>query len=249
MSERDRDGYYSLLGLTPDASAEQVYANYKAALKAADGPGLEFVSRAAERAYAVLGDSVSRAVYDPVWAKLAEPRQPYRSSEDDANCTPPEDDLSSTGSRGWVGSDDDAGGDYPSNRSYGYSPGCHYSRSRDPLGYYQLLLVSMDATDEEIYTVYHVRFIRNPPSSLSYEDRLAARDAFEVLSDHARRTAYDPAWRLPSNQKRSRPGMIYADYLRAGGTPHSAERPFPPYKADGCFGVFVLFIGVILFFA
>ena len=106
----------------------------------------------------------------------------------------------------------------------------------------------MDATDEEIYTVYHARFTMNPLASLSLEDRHAARGAFDVLSDTVRRTAYDPAWQFPSNLQMARPGRLYAEYLGNGGTPHSANRPFPPNKSSGCLGVIVFFVGSILFF-
>jgi len=249
MTNRDRDGYYSLLGITPDAISEQVEEAYKSALKAAaEQPGTDIIRKAAETAYAVLCDSKSSKAYDPAWTKPAETSRQYRSSEGDADGSVPENSPSSSNSRGWVGSDDDTGGDYPRADYHGYTPGYHYDRRRDPLGYYQLLLVSMDATDEEIYTVYHARFTLYPPASLSLEDRHAARGAFEVLSDTASRTAYDPAWQFPSNLQRARPGWIYADYLRNGGTPHSANRPFPPNKASGCLGVIVFFVGSILFF-
>ena len=51
MKNRDRDGYYSLLGITPDATSEQVEEAYKSALKAAaEQPGTDFIRKAAETA-------------------------------------------------------------------------------------------------------------------------------------------------------------------------------------------------------
>ena len=237
-----------MLGITPDATSEQVEEAYKSALKAAaEQPGTDFIRKAAETAYAVLCDSRSRKAYDPAWTKPSETSRQYRSSEDDSDVSLPDNGPSSS-SRGWVGSDDDTGGDYPRANYHGHTPGYHYDRRRDPLGYYQLLRVSMDATDEEIYTVYHARFTMNPLASLSLEDRQAARGAFDVLSDTVRRTAYDPAWQFPSNLQMARPGRLYAEYLGNGGTPHSANRPFPPNKSSGCLGVIVFFVGSILFF-
>ena len=86
MSNRDRDGYYSLLGLTPDATPDQVKAAYDAALKAAaEQPGTDFIRKAAEQAYAVLSDSSSRANYDSSWTQPStRPTRAFVGSEGDA---------------------------------------------------------------------------------------------------------------------------------------------------------------------
>ena len=63
MSERDKDNY-TLLGITPAATSEQVETAYQAALKATEGPGLELDRKAVEHAFATLGDPAARAAYD-----------------------------------------------------------------------------------------------------------------------------------------------------------------------------------------
>ena len=63
MSERDKD-YYTLLGITPTATSEQVETAYQAALKATEAPGLELDRQAIEQAFAILGDPAARAAYD-----------------------------------------------------------------------------------------------------------------------------------------------------------------------------------------
>ena len=63
MSERDKD-YYTLLGITPAATSEQVETAYQAALKATEAHGLELDRKAVEHAFAILGDPAARATYD-----------------------------------------------------------------------------------------------------------------------------------------------------------------------------------------
>ena len=135
MSERDRDGYYSLLGLSPDATPDQVKAAYDASLKAAAGqPGMDFIRKAAEKAYAVLGDPSARANYDSSWNRPpTRPARAFVGSEGDA--VEPEGGWTegairrarllarSSGDRNRV----------PPN-AY---PKTTYDPVRDPLGYYQ----------------------------------------------------------------------------------------------------------------
>lgn len=226
MSDRDRDGYYSLLGVPVDATADQVVAAYNAALKAAEGPGLEFVRKAAEQAYSVLGDANSRAVYDPVWAKPAEPTQPYRSSEDDAYGELPQDHASPR-SPGWVGSEGD---ETPYDRQHAYD------RRRDPNGYYELLGVSADATLVEIVYAYRLKFDWSNLVSMNPSQASAGKEAYSVLSDPIRRSKYDPAWCAGSAQ----PAFVLPRF--------APPRPLPSRKSSGCLGVFIFFVGSILFF-
>jgi DnaJ-class molecular chaperone len=216
MLERDRDGYYSLLGLTPDATPDQVKAAYESALKAAaEQPGMNFISKAAEQAYAVLGDSSARANYDASWTQPS--AQPVRA---------------------FVGSEGD-----PEPVRWDRYPKTAYDPLRDPLGYYQLLGVSMDAEEEEIYTIYHFTYSLNKPDAFPPERRMAAKTAYEVLIDPERRAQYDPAWLFPSNRLSGIRGEGYHGYLSRGGTPYSLSNPLPPSstprKPWGCAGVFV----------
>ena len=127
-----------------------------------------------------------------------------------------------------------------------------YDRVRDPLGYYQVLHVSMDADEEEIYTTYHFLYSLNPPESFPPERRKAAKNAYDVLLDSTRRAAYDPAWLLPENRLQARLGVMYSGYLRRGGTPYSLARPLPlpnwSNKRFGCLRSAVLLAGVVLLF-
>ena len=81
MKDRDQEGYYSLLGVGPEATPAEIKAAYQAALAAADGPGLEFVKKAAEQAYAVLGDATARQAYDPAWSHTGSQRVLLREQE------------------------------------------------------------------------------------------------------------------------------------------------------------------------
>lgn len=240
MSERDRDGYYSLLGVTPDATPDQVKAAFESALKAAaEQPGTSFIRKAAEQAYAVLGDSSSRASYDSSWTRPStQPPRAFVGSEGDAD--QPDGGWADAATR--------------RTRTFGLSSGSNSARSgwypktaydpvRDPLGYYQLLDVSMDAEEAEIYTIYHFTYTLSKPGAFTPERRMAAKTAYEVLIDPQRRAQYDPAWLLPSNRLHGIHGELYHQYLSRGGTPYSLSNPLPQSslhrKPWGCAGVFV----------
>ena len=64
MSKRDPMGHYSLLGLTPEASQEDIKSAYEAIMSMATDPRMSFVVKPAQEAYDVLGDPLSRAAYD-----------------------------------------------------------------------------------------------------------------------------------------------------------------------------------------
>lgn len=149
MSERDRAGYYALLGLKPDASPAEVDAAYEAALKAADAnPGAEFIRKSVETAYGVLGLPSSRRAYD---------------SEHEESAT-------------------------SGNVPHVYSP------DRDPKGLYQILGVSMDATQREITRAYQLRTTAGPACLIDPEQVMTCHRAFQVLSDPVLRKRYDPLW-------------------------------------------------------
>lgn len=240
MSERDRDGYYSLLGLTPDATPDQVKAAYESALKAAaEQPGMNFISKAAEQAYAVLGDSSSRANYDASWTQPStRPASTFRGSEGDAEEPDGVWPYAATQRTRAFGLSSGS----KSVRS-GWYPKTAYDPVRDLLGYYQLLGVSMDAEEEEIYTIYHFTYTLNKQDAFPLEQRNAAQAAYEVLIDPARRAQYDPAWLFPSNRLNGIHGELYHQYLSRGGTPYSLSNPLPlsslNRKPWGCAGVFV----------
>ena len=80
MSERDKD-YYTLLGITPAATSEQVETAYQAALKATEAHGLELDRKAVEHAFAILGDPAARATYDAT--RVSGEDVAARYSEDD----------------------------------------------------------------------------------------------------------------------------------------------------------------------
>ena len=81
MSERDRNEYYTLLGVSPDATPSQVESAHIAALKATEGPGMEFARKALEQAFTVLGNPAARATYDATRASGEDVVARY--SEDD----------------------------------------------------------------------------------------------------------------------------------------------------------------------
>jgi DnaJ-class molecular chaperone len=240
MSERDRDGYYSLLGLAPDATPDQVKAAYESALKAAaEQPGMSFISKAAEQAYSVLSDSSSRANYDSSWTQpTTQTTRAFVGSEGDAE--EPDGGWPGAASRMTLASGLSSGS--KSARS-GWYPKTAYNPVRDPLGYYQLLGVSMDAEEAEIYTIYHFTYTLNKQDAFPPERRMAAKTAYEVLVDPERRAQYDPAWLFPSNRLHGIHGELYHQYLSRGGTPYSLSNPLPQSSLNrkpwGCAGVFV----------
>jgi hypothetical protein len=213
-----------LLGITPDATPEQVKAAYDAAFKAADGPGLDFVRKAAEKAYAVVGNATARAGYDPAWAGTAEPSHPYRSSEDDVYPALPR-VHSPSRSPGWVGSEgDEAPGDYQ------YA----HDRSRDPKGYYALLEVSADASLAQIVSAYRLKFNWSYSGSMNASQVSAGKEAYAVLSDPILRSKYDPAWS-------SRPAHSTLVLPR-----FAPPRPLLQ-KSAGCLGLVIFVYCLILF--
>jgi len=230
MSERDRNEYYTLLGVSPDATPGQVEAAYKAALKATEGPGMEFARKAVEQAFTVLGNPTARAAYDATRASGQHVAARY--SEDDTEPNTLRDRRPHV-----------------------------YNLIRDPKGYYRLLGVSMDATPQEISTAYAIRkngFIGGP----SLEQQVAVREAFEVLADPVSRTRYDPAFltsgSAPVVQTTRRIYRTFEPPFHAGrGADSSRTRipdallqeipPSPNPKPQGCLGIVLLFLGVILF--
>ena len=250
MSERDRDGYYSLLGLSPDATPDQVKAAYDASLKAAAGQsGMDFIRKAAEKAYAVLGDPSARANYDSSWNRPpTRPARAFVGSEGDA--VEPE--------GGWTeGAIRRArllarsSGDRNRARPNAY-PKTTYEPVRDPLGYYQLLGVSMDAEEDEIYTMYHLTYAVDQRDAFPAERRMAAKIAYDVLIDPERRAKYDPAWLFKFNRLHGIRGDRYHVYLISGGTPYSLSNPLPQSafsrKPWGCAAAFVLLAVAILIY-
>jgi curved DNA-binding protein CbpA len=230
MSERDRNEYYTLLGVSPDATPSQVEAAYKAALKATEGAGLELDRKAVEQAFTVLGNPTARAAYDATRASGQQVAGRY--SEDD---TEP-------------------------NTLSDRKPHV-YNLIRDPKGYYRLLGVSMDATLQDISTAYAIRkngFIGGP----SLEQQVAVREAFEALADPVSRTRYDPAFltsgSAPVVQATRRIYRTFEPPFHAGIGPDASRtripdallretQPSPNPKPQGCLGVVLLFLGVIVF--
>jgi hypothetical protein len=86
--------------------------------------------------------------------------------------------------------DDDgqAGGDTSVGGAHVYSPG------RDPGGLYQVLGVSMDATQREISQAYLLRTTPGPACLVVPEQVMTCHRAFQVLGDPVRRKSYDPQW-------------------------------------------------------
>lgn len=69
-----------------------------------------------------------------------------------------------------------------------------YSTDRDPKGLYQILGVSMDATQREISLAYHLRTTPGPACILDPEQVMTCHHAFQVLGDPVLRKGYDPLW-------------------------------------------------------
>jgi len=225
MSERDRNEYYTLLGVSPDATPGQVDAAYKAALEATEGPGMEFARKAVEQAFTVLGDAASRAAYDS--GSPASHRPQGRHSEDD------------------------------------YMPRTEVNHPRDPKGYYKLLRVPVDASQEEIVAAYRHIATSNPLDSPVTDRPMAAiQVAFNVLSEPMLRAAYDPVFLSSGTsagaQNVRRIFRTFEPPFHAGIGPSASRtripdtllretQPSPNPKPQGCLGVFLLFLGVILF--
>ncbi len=86
--------------------------------------------------------------------------------------------------------DDDgqAGGDSSVGAAHVYNPG------RDPGGLYQVLGVSLDATQREISQAYLLRTTPGPACLVVPEQVMTCHRAFQVLGDPVRRKSYDPQW-------------------------------------------------------
>jgi len=225
MSERDRNEYYTLLGVSPDATPGQIEAAYKAALKATDGPGKEFARKALEQAFTVLGNPTLRAAYDS--GSAASHRPQGRHSEDD------------------------------------YMPRTEVNHPRDPKGYYKLLRVPVDASQEEIVAAYRHIATSNPLDSPVTDRPMAAiQVAFNVLSEPMLRAAYDPAFLSSGTsvgaQNVRRIFRTFEPPFHAGIGPSASRtripdallretQPSPTPKPQGCLGIVLLFLGVIVF--
>jgi hypothetical protein len=196
MKDRDQEGYYSLLGVGPEATPAEIKAAYQAALAAADGPGLEFVKKAAEQAYAVLGDATARQAYDPAWSHTVESTGSSAGAGSLGAAGLGGADKGSSAERpaapqrAWVGSEDDAS-EEPAVRPTRVFNQVGYEKFRDPQGYYMILGVSPDASHEVIGSAY--RAFRSSVS-LSAEQQAALQVAFNVLGDPVLRVRYDPSY-------------------------------------------------------
>jgi DnaJ-class molecular chaperone len=230
MSERDQNEYYTLLGVSPDATSVQLEAAYKAALEATEGPGMEFARKAVEQAFTVLGDAASRAAYDSGSAASRRPQGRY--CEDDYL---PRDSL----------------------------PRTVVNHPRDPKGYYKLLRVPVDASREEIVAAYR-HIATSYPLDFPVTDRPMApiQVAFNVLSEPMLRAAYDPAFLSSGTsagaQNLRRVFRTFEPPFHAGIGPSASRTripdallqeipPGPNPKPQGCLGVVLLFLGVIVF--
>ena len=230
MSERDRNEYYTLLGVSPDATPSQVEAAHKAALKATEGPGMEFARKAVEQAFAVLGNPTLRAAYDS--GSAASHRPQVRHCEDDYM---PRDSL----------------------------PRTEVNHPRDPKGYYKLLRVPVDASQDQVVAAYR-HIASSNPLDFPVTDRpmAAIQVAFNVLSEPMLRAAYDPAF-LSSRTSAGAPNIrhVFRNFespFHAGIGPSASrtripdtllqETPSSPSpKPQGCLGIFLLLITLFMF--
>lgn len=229
MSERDQNEYYTLLGVSPDATPSQVEAAHKAALKATEGPGMEFARKAVEQAFAVLGNPTLRAAYDSGSAANHLPNGRH--------C------------------EDDFGGDS--------LPRTVVNHPRDPKGYYKLLRVSMDASQEGIVAAYRHIATSNPLDfPLTDRPMAAIQVAFNVLSEPMLRAAYDPAFLSSGTsagaENLRRTFRTFEPPFHAGIDPSASRSripdallqetaPSPNPKPQGCLGLFLLLITLFMF--
>lgn len=229
MSERDRNEYYALLGVSPDATPGQIEAAYKAALKATEASGMDFARKALEQAFAVLGNPTLRATYDSSSAANHLPKGHH--------C------------------EDDFGGDS--------LPRTVVNHPRDPKGYYKLLRVSMDASQEGIVAAYRHIATSNPLDfPLTDRPMAAIQVAFNVLSEPMLRAAYDPAFLSSGTsagaENLRRTFRTFEPPFHAGIDPSASRSripdallqetaPSPNPKPQGCLGLFLLLITLFMF--
>ena len=229
MSERDRNEYYALLGVSPDATPGQVEAAHKAALKATEGPGMEFARKAVEQAFAILGDPTARAAYDAT-----------RASGDHIAARHCEDDTEEAS-----------------------LPRQVVNHPRDPKGYYKLLCVPVDASQDQVVAAYR-HIASSNPLDFPVTDRpmAAIQVAFNVLSEPMLRAAYDPAFLSSGTsagaQNLRRVFRTFEPPFHAGrGADSSRTRipdallqeiaPSPSPKPQGCLGVVLVLITLFMF--
>ncbi len=270
MKVRDKEGFYALLGVEPDADQAAIDAAYEKALHAAGGPGMDTIRRAAEQAYGVIGRPAFRAVYDPDWATRpalpglasaqpsAQPTQPAEADQTDESAVahlagPGRPRVANTPARVGMRSEGDAD-PWPTWRDQSpWNDPSPLQLARDPKGYYRELGVSVDADFEEIVRAYRKRLWSVWSTVPGSDERAALRCAFDVLSDALRRAAYDPVWVSVLAQSHARRATAAAHQaglfpLRPVGPYPSPLDQAPSRKSSGCLGVVLLFAGLFLLF-
>jgi DnaJ-class molecular chaperone len=124
---------------------------------------------------------------------------------------------------------------------------------RDPKGYYKLLRVPVDASQQEIFAAYFNHHIVKGGDLACVKTRSldAVSVAYNVLSDPILRAAYDPSWRKP---RRSQYTDMVSEGRRFTEDDLRLHDPAPvrlrrvTNRPFGCLSVFVFFFGLVLYF-
>jgi curved DNA-binding protein CbpA len=127
---------------------------------------------------------------------------------------------------------------------------------RDPKGYYKLLRVPVDASQQEIFAAYFNHHIVKGGDLACVNTRSldAVTVAYNVLGDPILRAAYDPSWREPRSSRYGPATVMVSEGRRFTEEELPLHDPAPvrlrrvTNSPFGCLGALVFFFGMVLYF-
>jgi curved DNA-binding protein CbpA len=127
---------------------------------------------------------------------------------------------------------------------------------RDPKGYYKLLRVPVDASQQEIFAAYFNHHIVKGGDLACVNTRSldAVTVAYNVLGDPILRAAYDPSWREPRSSRYGPATVMVSEGRRFTEEELRLHDPAPvrlrrvTNSPFGCLSALVFFFGLVLYF-
>ncbi len=126
---------------------------------------------------------------------------------------------------------------------------------RDPKGYYKLLGVPVDASQQEIFAAYFNHHIVKGGGLAGVNTRSpdAVSVAYNVLGDPILRAAYDPSWRAPRSSRFGPAKVMVSEGRRFTEDELRLHDPSPlgvrrvTNSPFGCLSALVFFFGLVLY--